>query len=178
MNEQEKEILERSVQQIMLQPDESIHEKIDSYLDTHIEKIKEDLSYVVAGSAIKSEVEYAKENAIHLSKELNHLLLFSDEKFRTSSDSNRKKMLNRAWNNMILANTIRSDFSEVMDYIRCNQQDEESIKEIAHELKKSHYRIERKYYSFDAIIDRKQVTITNFMVREDAVRCQEQMLQI
>lgn len=178
MNEQEKEVLEKHIEQILLQPSDNIYEKVDNYLDEYMEVIQKGLSYVVVGSAVKSQVDYARDNSTQLNKELDYLVQFDDEKYRTSSNSNRKQMLNKVWNKMVLANTIKSDFSEVMEYIRCNQNNEESIKKIAHELKKSHYRIERKYYSFDAIIDRKQCTITNFVVREDAVRCQEQMLQI
>ena len=176
MNKKEKETLDRYIDGIISQPYNSIEEKVDSYVQAYRKQIHKDLCYVIAGSEMKNELLEARNSSKLINKEIMKILQFHEYQYKNGSDLKRKKMLDDAWNNIVFVNRIRSDFSEVMNYLNYNQTNEEAIKKIANKLKKEQYRIQRKNYSFDAIIDNKQIKILNFKVFKDTSRVQEQRI--
>ncbi len=179
MNRRESELLEQHIDRIVMQPFPSVYEKMEKYLDKHYDEVLKGLKYPIIGNTVKNKINSVRDNAGELSKNLRNLLTFNDEQFKSMPNKRRMEILTRSWNNTMLANKIRSDWDEVMYYLKRHQNDEAGIKVIANELQKEHYRIDRKYYIFDVIVNKEQITISSFTIRNiDKDRSKNQIMQI
>ena len=178
MDEKEAASLEGHIDRILLEPYSSVSRQIESYMNRHHEDMMIDIMDASAASFLDEEIEALRKNAGTLDKELSMMLEFDAMKYRKGTKDEKNQMLTRVFEKLMIAGMILRDYSEVISYLKANQDNAEVLKDIGREIKKEQYRIDRKYYSIEAVVNKKQMTVLQFSLREGTIHQRTQDRQI
>ncbi|CVH76617.1 hypothetical protein BN3662_01692 [Clostridiales bacterium CHKCI006] len=178
MDEKEAASLEGHIDRILLEPYSSVSRQIESYMNRHHEDMMIDIMDASAASFLDEEIEALRKNAGTLDKELSMMLEFDAMKYRKGTKDEKNQMLSHVFEKLMIAGMILRDYSEVISYLKANQDNAEALKDIGREIKKEQYRIDRKYYSIEAVINKKQMTVLQFSLREGIIHQRTQDRQI
>ena len=178
MDEKEAARLEGHIDRILLEPYSCVSGQIESYMKHHHEDMMIDIMDASAASFLDEEIEALRRNAGTLNKELSTMLEFDALKYRKGTKDEKNQMLTHVFEKLMIAGTILRDYSEVISYLKSNQDNAEALKDIGREIKKEQYRIDRKYYSIEAVVNKKQMTVLQFSLREGTIHQRTQDRQI
>lgn len=178
MDEKEAASLEGHIDRILLEPYSSVSRQIESYMNRHHEDMMIDIMDASAASFLDEEIEALRKNGGTLDKELSMMLEFDAMKYRKGTKDEKNQMLTRVFEKLMIAGMILRDYSEVISYLKANQDNAEVLKDIGREIKKEQYRIDRKYYSIEAVVNKKQITVLQFSLREGTIHQRTQDRQI
>ena len=178
MDEKEAASLEGHIDRILLEPYSFVSRQIESYMNRHHEDMMIDIMDASAASFLDEEIEALRKNAGTLDKELSMMLEFDAMKYRKGTKDEKNQMLSHVFEKLMIAGMILRDYSEVISYLKANQDNAEALKDIGREIKKEQYRIDRKYYSIEAVINKKQITVLQFSLREGIIHQRTQDRQI
>lgn len=90
-----------------------------------------------------------------LNKELSTMLESDTLEYRKGMKDEKNQVLTHVLEKLTTAGTIPHDYSEVISYLKSNQDDVEALKNIGRGTKKEQHRIDRKYYSIEAVVNKK-----------------------
>ena len=105
------------------------------------------------------------------------MIQFNDQEMLKENERVRDRYLKEAWKRLYIANQIISDYSEVCSYLRKHAERSETIRSRAQKIRKDKYRIDRRYYSVDAVISKGNIKLRNFMLRNERLNDRELSIQ-
>lgn len=82
----------------------------------------------------------------------------------------RKKYIDEMWRKLWITNMVIRDFHEVCHYLKSNIDQPESFAAVAKRLDEKQYRICRKLYRFDVVLEHNTLKVRNFSIEDEAVR--------
>lgn len=173
LNKKDQELLSFHVDQILKDTREVSYEsKVSAYARREHKELDEGFQKQQAAYYIKSELHSIgdrKNIDPKMNDALKNLIKFNDQEMVKPSEKARSNYLKEAWQRLYIANQILSDYSDVCTYLKEHAERPEAIRSLARRFKKDKYRIDRKYYSMDAIVSNGKVELKNFMIHRDRI---------
>lgn len=181
LNKKDQELLSFHVDQILKDVREVSYEnKVSAYARREHKELDESFRKQQAAYYIKSELHSIKDRKNidqKMSDALKNLIRFNDQEMVKENEKARSNYLKEAWQRLYIANQILSDYSDVCSYLKEHAERPEAIRSLARRIKKDKYRIDRKYYSMDAVVSSGKVELRNFVIRKDRVYDRELSMQ-
>lgn len=180
LNKKDQELLSFHVDQILKDTREVSYEsKVSAYARREHKELDEGFQKQQAAYYIKSELHSIEDKNINpkMNDALKNLIRFNDQEMVKENEKARSNYLKEVWQRLYIANQILSDYSDVCSYLKEHAERPEAIRTLARRIKKDKYRIDRKYYSMDAIISSGKVELQNFVIHRDRVNDRELSIQ-
>ena len=181
MNNRDKQLLAFHVGEILKDSRMvSNDNKVRTYVQRKRKELDEAFQKQQAAHCIRSDIRAISDRK-HIDPILNYalqkMIQFNDQEMLKENERVRDRYLKEAWKRLYIANQIISDYSEVCSYLREHAERPETIRSLAQKIRKDKYRIDRRYYSVDAVISKGNIELRNFMLRNERLNDRELSIQ-
>lgn len=161
---------------LAMKNDSDIRSTVRKYIKENEKSMKREWKDIIEISILKSEIDLMKTQNDEIGKLIQPILKFNDEKMMNARKQTRKNLILKGWHLLVVVSLIRTDFNDMMNYIKENQANDEVLSDISQVIKQKYYRIDRDYYSFDLIADNNQLHITKFNIKKDRIHAEREGL--
>ncbi len=172
MNKKDHENMDMHIDNILkLKSSNDLYERVVHYVKKEKDGINQTFFELKEIEVIKKENKSAISKAENQAIEdtMKKFLEIRPEQFRKEGRI-RKKYIDEMWRKLWITNMVIRDFHEVCHYLKSNIDQPESFAAVAKRLDEKQYRICRKLYRFDVVLEHNTLKVRNFSIEDEAVR--------